>query len=63
MDCHIGKCKDCNCGRTHDRSYQAFPANGNFKPVSRPKRLVRRTPKDAAIRNQERFKETLDILS
>jgi hypothetical protein len=69
MICRIVECKNCTCGRhdnriyQDDRSYQAIPANGNFAPSERPKKLVRRAPYSAAIRNQKRFKETLDLLS
>ncbi|GHG96930.1 hypothetical protein GCM10010961_31560 [Pseudodonghicola xiamenensis] len=63
MTCRVGKCEKCTCGFLQASSIRMSVANANFAPVKRPEKLVRRSAKEAALRNRERFKETLDILS
>ncbi|MBY6141135.1 hypothetical protein KUV26_16990 [Leisingera daeponensis] len=55
---HMG-CRNCNCGRFSAHRV----ANANFAPKQKPKKVVRRDPLKAAAQIEQRFKETMQILS
>lgn len=56
-------CENCNCGRAVGRNVDAIVGNANFAPVAKPKKIVRRDPRESAIRLEQRFKETMKILA
>lgn len=61
--CDHNVCKNCNCGRGRGRNVDGVVGNANFAPVEKPKRVLRRDAREAAIRLEQRFKETMKILA
>ena len=58
--CGIKACDGCSCWRQFV-SFQAssVSANVNSAPKVRPKKIVRRNPREAAMRLEERFRESM----
>lgn len=67
--CKQNTCANCNCWRRYtmrvaNANANAFRvANANFGPSQKPKKVVRRDPLKAAILIEQRFKESMQILS
>lgn len=59
QDCKNHICKNCNCGKRVD----GIHANANFKPTSKPSKVIRRDLFAAAEALETRFKETMKILA
>lgn len=57
--CDRRVCDNCTCGKQR----VVLADNANFAPVKKPKRTIRRDPRAAAIRLEQRFNESMKILS
>lgn len=57
--CDRSVCENCTCGKQR----VVLADNANFAPIKKPKRTIRRDPRAAAIRLEQRFKESMQILS
>jgi len=57
--CDHTVCVNCTCGKHR----VLLADNANFAPIKKPKRIVRRDPRAAAVRLENRFKESMQILS
>ncbi len=56
-------CVNCTCGRLNLRVKTVMAANANYEKSGKPKQIVRRNPRDAALNAEMRFKESMKILA
>ncbi|MFQ1699954.1 hypothetical protein ACJ5NV_05095 [Loktanella agnita] len=61
--CKNQVCADCTCGRKRDRTTIAMAANANFATTEKPKRIVRQSVRESAVRLEIQLKESMQILA
>lgn len=61
--CENNVCENCTCGRRVRVAVDSVAGNANFAPAKKPQRVIRRDVREAAVRLEQRFKETMKILA
>jgi hypothetical protein len=58
-------CENCTCNRRYFSvsSFSVFAANSSYAPSKKPIKAVRRDPFKAILDLQERYNESMNILS